>query len=89
MIRIYVCKKGVPAADATGDGSIHVKDAKGRDWLCFEQRELTEEERMAEIMARVRGEPGIPTPAWIGEKGLRELTVKSVEELREGLSKQR
>src|SRR4051812_29913339 len=69
-VRIYVCKKGKPAADAPADGSFCVKDAKRRDWLCYEQRALTEEEKMAEIMARVRGEPGMPMPAWIGEKGL-------------------
>jgi hypothetical protein len=82
-------EKGKAAADATGDGSFCVKDSKGRSWLCFERRELTEEERMAEIMARVRGDVGIPMPAWIGEKGLRELSATSVEELRECLSKQR
>ena len=89
VARSYVCKKGKPAADAAGDGSFCVKDTKGRDWLCFERRELTEEERMAEIMARVRGEVGMPMPAWIGEKGLRELSATSVEDLRECLSKQR
>jgi hypothetical protein len=86
-LRLYFCKKGKPAV--AGDGSFHVKDTKRRDWLCYEQREYTEEEKMAEIMARVRGEPGMPMPAWIGEKGLRELSATSVEELRGYLSKQR
>lgn len=89
VFRSYVCKKGKPATDAAGDGSFCVKDTKGRNWRCFERRELTEEERMEEIMARVRGEVGMPVPAWIGEKGLRELSATSVEELRECLSKQR
>lgn len=88
-VRIYVCKKGKPAADAAGDGSFSVKDSKGRSWLCYERREMTEEEKMAEIMARVRGEPGMPMPAWIGEKGLLELRATTVEELRDSLSKQR
>jgi hypothetical protein len=89
ILRSYVCKQGKPAADTAGDGSFCVKDAKRRDWLCFERREMTEEEKMAEIMARVRGEAGIPMPAWIGEKGLRDICATSVEELSELLSKQR
>lgn len=89
VFRFYVCKKGELAADAPGDGSFCVKDTKGRNWLCFERRELTEEERMAEIRARIRGEAGMPMPAWIREKGLPEIRAASVEELREGLSKER
>jgi hypothetical protein len=83
VFRSYVCKKGAPADDAAGDGSFHVQDATGRDWLCYERRELTQEE----IMALVRGE--MRTPAWLGEKGLREWSAASVEELRECLSKSR
>jgi hypothetical protein len=88
-VRIYVCKKGKLAADAAADGSFGVKDTKGRQWLCWEQRSMTEEEKMAEIMARVRGESGMPMPTWIGEKGRCELSATSVEELRAYLAKQR
>jgi hypothetical protein len=81
--RAFVCKKGVLMADAAGDGSFAVHDNRGRDWLCFERKEMNQEE----LLALVRGE--LRMPAWLGEKGLRNLTCTSIDELRECLSQQR
>ncbi|HSQ54217.1 MAG TPA: SMI1/KNR4 family protein [Gemmata sp.] len=83
VIRSYLCKKGKLAKEAEGDGSFSLRDAKGRDWVCYEQRERTQEE----ILALVRGE--LRTPDWLGEKGLQHLGAASVEGLRDALAKQR
>ncbi|HZZ77279.1 MAG TPA: SMI1/KNR4 family protein, partial [Gemmataceae bacterium] len=82
-IRDFVCKKGEPTADGASDGSFTVTDAKGRTWVCYERREPTQED----LLARVRGE--VRTPSWLGEKGLRNLTVADLDELRACLSKER
>jgi hypothetical protein len=81
--RIFACKKGTPAPDAEGDGSFSLKDDQGRDWVCFEKLGLTPEQ----LLARVRGE--LRWPSWLGEKGLRDLMVTSLEELRAELTKVR
>lgn len=83
LLRFFICKKKVVAADATGDGCFPVTDNNGRDWVCYEEREPTQEE----LLARIRGEY-IP-PAWLREKGLRHMSAASIEELRECLSKER
>jgi hypothetical protein len=81
--RLYTCKKGVMGADAAGDRSFAVKDGKGRDWICFEIKELTDEE----LLAKVRGE--LLFPDWLSEKKLPRLTVSSIEELCAYLTKLR
>lgn len=82
-LRFFICKKGVPAAAAAGDGSFVVSDGKRRAWMCYEQRDHTPEE----LLARVRGE--FRTPAWLGEKGLRNISATDLDELRGCLSKER
>jgi hypothetical protein len=78
----YKCKKGTPAPDAAGDGSFAVKDKKGRNWLCYELRERTQEE----LLALIRGE--IRTPSWLGEKEVLRVDA-TTEELIDYLTKQR
>jgi hypothetical protein len=82
-LRDFICKKGGPSADASGDGSFAITDDKGRLWMGYERREPTPEE----LLARVRGE--LRMPAWLGEKGLRNISATDVEELRVCLSKGR
>jgi hypothetical protein len=82
-LRFFLCKKGTPAPDAEGDGLFTLRDGKGRDWLCYEQHDPTPEE----FLARVRGE--YRAPAWLGEKGVRNLGAADLDELCEGLSNER
>jgi hypothetical protein len=82
-LRFFLCKKGVPAAEDTGDASFAVTDEKGRAWVCYEQRDPTPDE----LLARVRGE--FRTPAWLGEKGLRNIGATDFGDLRGCLSKER
>jgi hypothetical protein len=82
-LRFFTCKKGRFGPDAAGDGSFAVKDDRGRDWVCYEQKVPTQEE----LLARVRGE--LRAPAWLHEKGLHEVSVADVEELHAALAKVR
>jgi SMI1 / KNR4 family (SUKH-1) len=83
LIRTFRCVKGVITADAEGDGSFTLKDEKGRDWLCFEQKDPTPEDLLARVQGRFR------MPPWLGNKGVRCLTVADLDHLRECLSKER
>jgi hypothetical protein len=81
--RFFTCTKGKIGPGAAEDGSFAVKDDRGRDSVCYEQKVPTQ----VELLARVRGE--LPAPNWLHEKGLHEVGVADIEELRAALAKVR
>ncbi len=80
-LETYRCKKASPGEPLTG-GAVAVRDAKGRDWLCYRERESTPEE----LLAHVRGETVMPP--WLSDPGVAALTATAAE-LPRRLAKQR